>query len=85
VRQIASGEQTPGEGVRVEVVLVYGGVGVEQPLIRGLMEILVIDIVEDKAEDDKVRHHVNTIDLKELEFLISRVARYASIDDFERV
>jgi hypothetical protein len=48
------------------------------------MEILIIEIIENKAEDDEVWFHINTIDLEEFEFLICSVAGYASVNNLER-
>ena len=44
------------------------------------MNILIVDIVEHKAENDNVRLHIQAVDLEELEFLVGGIWN-AGIDD----
>jgi hypothetical protein len=49
------------------------------------MQILIIEIIQGKAKDNKVWFHIHPIDLEEFELLISCVAGYARINNLERV
>src|SRR5215471_5297890 len=49
------------------------------------MQILIVEIIEHKPEDDQIRFHGHSVDLEKFQLLIGGVTGYARINDLESI
>jgi hypothetical protein len=82
---MALSEDDPWKRVSIKLVKVRCWIRAQKRIYSWFVKIPVIEIVKNKAEDNKVRLHIKAIDLEKFKLLICSITRYTSINDFVRI